>query len=323
MLVGALLPIVVALGLGFLAGARHDFNAAQAAILNRMVMVYALPLSLFAGVMAVPRRHLFSNLPMLAWIIGAMGASLVVVFLASRFAVRRPAPVAAIQALAISSPAVPFVGTSVLPDLFHADAGLAIAIGSLAVNVVQVPLVLLVVTRAAADGQDSNGAGPVKGDVQRGSAAGQFARSLRRTVAEPVVWAPLAAFALVACGVGLPKVLHSSLMLLGQATGGVALFASGATLFAQKVSLAGTVWLNVAARNLAIPGAVWALMALAGAGGQSTALVVTTLAIPSGSIATILAIQFKVAARETASTLFVSTVGSIATMALFLWLTHA
>ncbi|MDR2567114.1 MAG: AEC family transporter [Bifidobacteriaceae bacterium] len=346
MLVGALLPIVVALGLGFLAGARHDFDAPQAAILNRMVMLYALPLSLFAGVMAAPRRVLFSNLPMFAWIAGVMTGGLIAVYLVSRFLFRRPAPVAALQALAISAPAVPFVGSSVLPDLFPSDAALAIAIGSLVVNVVQVPLAMLVLTRAGGagavvasgagphgagaskagsggiGGADRVGAGPSRAAVGR-SAIAQLGVSLRQTIAEPVVWSPLAAFVLVAFGVGLPKMLHGALMLLGQATGGVALFASGATLFAQRVSVSRTVWLNVAARNLVIPAAAWGLMVLAGLGAATTSLTVTTLAIPSASIATILAIRFNVATREMASTLFISTIGSIATMGLFLFLTHA
>ncbi|MDR0627097.1 MAG: AEC family transporter, partial [Bifidobacteriaceae bacterium] len=267
MLIGALAPIVVSLGLGFLAGWRHDFNSDQAAILNRMVMNYALPLSLFAGVMAVPRARLFSNLPMLAWIAGAMGGGLVVVYLISRYLARRPAPVAALQALAISCPAVPFVGSSVLPDLFKTDAALAIAIGSLVVNLVQVPFVMLVLTRAAGAAQPggvravpakvaSAGASSAKdtgvgtGAQAKAGGGGSVAvatasaknqtvapsplrsvlANLRGTVVQPVVWAPLAAFALVVLGVRLPTAAHSALMLLGGATSGVALFASGATL---------------------------------------------------------------------------------------------
>ncbi|MDR1634954.1 MAG: AEC family transporter [Bifidobacteriaceae bacterium] len=363
MLVGALLPIVVALGLGFLAGARHDFDAPQAAILNRMVMLYALPLSLFAGVMAAPRKVLFANLSMFAWIAGVMTGGLVVVYLVSRLVARRPAPVAALQALAIGAPAVPFVGSSVLPDLFPADAALAIAIGSLVVNIVQVPLVMLVLTRSTAPGRrtparpkavsvrgggnqttgnkaagkmavsappgaGATGAGQGAAGARAPASAGrspmaQLGLSLRQTLVEPVVWAPLAAFVLVALGIGLPKMLHGALMLLGQATGGVALFASGATLFAQKVSLSPTVWLNVASRNLVIPAVAWGLMSLSGLGGSTTSLAVVTLAIPSASIATILAIRFNVATREMASTLFLSTIASIATMGLFLFLTHA
>ncbi|MDR1186756.1 MAG: AEC family transporter [Bifidobacteriaceae bacterium] len=351
MLLGALAPIVVALGLGFLAGARHEFDTAAAATLNRMVMLYALPLSLFAGVIAVPRRRLFSNLPMLGWIAGVMTGTLIVVYLVSRYVARRPAPVAALQALAIGAPAVPFVGSSVLPDLFHADAALAIAIGSLVVNIIQLPLVMLVLARVpvpagagagtgsgAGHGQrvgTGGGAGPAHGagaatgaphEAGGGtspSAARKSGSNLLKTLAEPVVWAPLAAFVLVAVGFDPPKMLHGSLMLLGQATSGVALFASGATLYAQKVSLSTPVWINVGARNLVVPALTWGLMALSGMGARPTALVVVTLAIPSAAVATILAIRYSTATREMASTLFISTVSSIMTMGLFLFLTHA
>jgi predicted permease len=140
-------------------------------------------------------------------------------------------------------------------------------------------------------------------------------------VVEPIVWAPLAALALVVCGVRLPAALHSSLMLLGQATGGVALFTSGITLWAQRVSLSGQVWLNVASKNLALPAAVWGLMLAAGTSAHVVPLATVTLALPTAAIPTILAIQYGVAAREMASTLFVSTVGSVATLAGFILLT--
>jgi len=47
--IGTLLPIVVTLVLGFFAVWHKDFNTDQASALNRMVMLYALPMSLFAG----------------------------------------------------------------------------------------------------------------------------------------------------------------------------------------------------------------------------------------------------------------------------------
>jgi malonate transporter len=46
-IMGALLPIVVILLLGFFSGWHKDFTGDQATILNRMVMLYALPLLLF------------------------------------------------------------------------------------------------------------------------------------------------------------------------------------------------------------------------------------------------------------------------------------
>ena len=48
-ILGALLPVIVTLALGMLAGWRRDEDTQAAESLNRMVLVYALPLALFAG----------------------------------------------------------------------------------------------------------------------------------------------------------------------------------------------------------------------------------------------------------------------------------
>ena len=63
-IIAALLPIVITLMLGFAAGWHHDFDAKQAAVLNRMVMLYALPLSLFAGMVGTPRDQVLAQGPL-------------------------------------------------------------------------------------------------------------------------------------------------------------------------------------------------------------------------------------------------------------------
>ncbi len=83
-IVAALLPIVVTLVLVFFAGWHHDFEADQAAVLNRMVMLYALPLTL------------------------SMVGGYILVFVLTRYVFLRSAKIAALQALAIAGPAVPF-----------------------------------------------------------------------------------------------------------------------------------------------------------------------------------------------------------------------
>jgi predicted permease len=40
---GALLPIILTLALGFFVGWHHDFKPEQTYVLNRMVLLYALP----------------------------------------------------------------------------------------------------------------------------------------------------------------------------------------------------------------------------------------------------------------------------------------
>jgi len=55
-ILGALLPMVVTFLLGFVAAWRRDFGPKDASILNRMVLVYAVPLALFAGTVSTRRR---------------------------------------------------------------------------------------------------------------------------------------------------------------------------------------------------------------------------------------------------------------------------
>jgi hypothetical protein len=61
----SLLPVVVTLGLGVIAGWRHDEDMNAALSLNRVVFRYALPLALFAGTVVIPRTELLSDLPLL------------------------------------------------------------------------------------------------------------------------------------------------------------------------------------------------------------------------------------------------------------------
>jgi len=55
------LNITVTLLLGFIAGWDHDFDGKQATTLNRMVMLYALPLSLLAAMAGMERALLLSQ----------------------------------------------------------------------------------------------------------------------------------------------------------------------------------------------------------------------------------------------------------------------
>ena len=58
---GAHLPIVVTILLGFIAAWHHDFDEKQAATLNRMVLLCAVPMGLFAGTVSIRRDVLPMN----------------------------------------------------------------------------------------------------------------------------------------------------------------------------------------------------------------------------------------------------------------------
>ncbi len=62
----ALLPAVITVVLGFAAVKRHDFGAADASVLIKMVMHYALPLALFVGTVQTTRAALLADASFLA-----------------------------------------------------------------------------------------------------------------------------------------------------------------------------------------------------------------------------------------------------------------
>ncbi|HMD54368.1 MAG TPA: AEC family transporter, partial [Phycisphaerae bacterium] len=140
---------------------------------------------------------------------------------------------------------------------------------------------------------------------------------------EPVVWAPLAALFVVLIGIRIPVSIRHSLGLLGNATGGVALFASGVILYTRRMSLSIPVIVSTFIRNIAIPGSIWAAAVMLGLPLEVKQTAVLTLAIPTGSICVILAVQFQTAEQEVASTLFLSTISSVVTLGGFIWLTGA
>jgi malonate transporter and related proteins len=129
-IIGALLPVVVTLLLGFVAGWHQDFDSTHPAILYRMVMLYALPLALFAGVVGIARDQVLSQGPRAFAILIGMGGGYAVVFLVSYYFVRRDLMTASLRALAIGGPAVPFVGVSVLGHLFGNGSAIPISVAA-------------------------------------------------------------------------------------------------------------------------------------------------------------------------------------------------
>ena len=171
--IGALLPLIVTLALGFFAAWRHDFTSEQALVLNRMVLLYALPLLLFAGTVPIKRSTLTSDLGLAAAIAAAMVGAYLGTFLIVRFALHRPPGVSALTALAVGGPAIPFAGVVVLGYLYAPSvSAVPVAVGALVFNVIEVPVTLVLLSVAC-------------GILDRGQRDGAASRDARHTEAGP------------------------------------------------------------------------------------------------------------------------------------------
>jgi predicted permease len=316
---GALLPVVVTILLGFVAAWHHDFDAKQASILNRMVLLYAVPVGLFAGTVSTRREVLSHDIPLFIALCAAIMGMYAVVFLLTRFLFRAQTGFSALTALGASAPAVPFIGPAVLGDLFGTASAVPIGIASLIINVTVVPVTILLLSLNEKE-QATRGENPAvpKTAVSRDAT---LASTLMMTIKQPVVWAPLIAFVIVLVGIRIPALFVHSLNLLGEAAGGVALFASGIILASSPIRVGRSVLSVIALKNIVQPALVLVVLRSLAYHNPTVSQAVLTTAIPVMPIVIMFATQYRVAQAESASEVFFSSIGSVITMGVFIALT--
>jgi predicted permease len=311
-ILSALAPIVFTLLLGFVAAWRHDFGPKEASVLNRMVLLYAVPLALFVGTVGTPRTDLVQDIAFVVAIFVVIVGFYVLVFVLFNFVFRFSLSECVLAALAASSPAVPFMGPAILGDLFGKTSAVTIAIASLVINLIVVPVTILGLALARTPAA-------ITGSATTHSA---FTEKLLETVKQPIVWAPVLAFVLVLCNVRVPSIVDHGLSLLGQATSGVALFASGIMLAAYKIQIDRTALSLALLKNIVQPALVLVGLRSLGYGAPIVPEAVLTAAIPSMPIVIVLAVQYHVLEGRASSALFLSVIGSMFTIGVFIALTQ-
>ncbi|MDI6999192.1 AEC family transporter [Klebsiella pneumoniae] len=302
---GAILPVIITVIIGYISGKRKDFNWQQTGDINKIVMLYALPLSIFSNMVMTPRHIVMTMGPVAVAIILALILSFVIPLLVARYLFRRDLALSTLQALAIGSPAVPFIGTSVLAFLFGTVSASLITVSSITQNVFQLPLVMILMSVATGDKSQHI----------------SFGARVVNAIKQPVVWSPVIALIIVLADIHIPQTISMSLGLLGKASGGLALFAAGIVLYTRSIVITTATIITVIARNILVPGACYLILLKMGFSMEQIKEVVLTMAIPVGSIAIIIAMQYKTGEQEMASTMALSIIASIITMGGFIFLT--
>ena len=116
---GAILPVIITVIIGYISGKRKDFNWQQAGDINKIVMLYALPLSIFSNMVMTPRHIVMTMGPVAVAIIPALILSFVIPLLVARYLFRRDLALSTLQALAIGSPAVRLSAPQCWPFIWH------------------------------------------------------------------------------------------------------------------------------------------------------------------------------------------------------------
>ena len=334
-IINALLPVFVTLLIGYLAAWRHDEDGKTATALNKMVMTFTLPLVLFAGTVTISRKELVQNLPMMtALTVGLLvpfGVALAVI----RYGFKRPLGESTLQALAISFPAVPFIGIPVLGSIFGAQAAtITVAISGLGTNLIIVPISIVLLTLAVGNGEGAKADGgqpassaatekiSISKEQTKDKGKPSGGNIILSTIEEPVVWAPVLAIVFVLVGIPVPKPVVTSLQLLGATTSGISLFASGIILRAQKPTISIPIAASTLGRLVVVPGLALVLLPLFGIVGKARSESVVALSMPCAVMLIILSVRYRIAEKESASVLLYSYVFSAGSMTLAVLLTR-
>jgi malonate transporter len=281
----ALLPVVVTLVLGVLAGWHHDYDLRAARSLNHVVLVYALPLALFAGTTTLPRAELIGDRPLLVVLLAATAIPFLLALLVDLYIVRRTLRAAALQAMAFGFPAIAFTGIPIVSPLIGSNATVVVDFAGLTGNIIILPTTLALLSFAPVRG-DSDG-----GDWQ--STGDGIAAALKGSLLEPVVLSPLLAIVLVLLNIHLPGVVSGSLRLLGSTVGGISLFASGIILQSQRLTISLPAAVSSVARLLIIPGLTYAALTLLGVRGDELKMTVLAFGLAAAPMQVILSTRYK------------------------------
>lgn len=327
----ALLPVLVTLGLGMLAGWHRDENVSAAQSLNRMVLVYALPLLLFAGTITLPRAELISDWPLLLTLLVGTAVPYLAAYGIARYLFKRDTQAAALQAMVFGMPAAAFYGVAILTPLIHSKAIVVVDFVGLTANLVILPLTLVLLSYGqiskAAGGGDKQQTKPGSetkpcSGKQSASVWKTVSSALKQSFTQPVVLAPLLAITLVLLNVHLPAIVPTVFKLLGSTVAGIALFASGIILQSQKLVFSLPAAISTVGRLLLIPGLAYLGLTWM---GQDRSLIKTTvlaLGIAAAPMQVILATKYKANETENAAVLLYTNLISVPTLALFIWLTR-
>ena len=305
-LIKDILPIFVIMFLGYWAGKGGVFKTGDSKVLNKLVLTYALPAALFVSIVKADRDMLFDDLKLtLVSLVVITGMFLWAYFTCYKF-FRHSKSEAAVCALISGSPTIGFLGFAVLEPIYGATAttGLVVAIVSIVVNAINIPIGLALM---------NNG-----GTVQQTKKGNPVMDALK----EPVCWAPILAVILVLFDIKFPVILDPNFELIAKANSGVAVFAAGLTLSGMKFQLDKEVVYNTIQKLVLMPAALLIVGMLFHMEADKLQMMVLAGALPPAFSGIIIGNQYQLYERTGTSSLAFSILLFVIAAPFWIWVTR-
>ena len=311
-LIKDILPIFVIMALGYAAGKRGVFTAANAQIFNKLVLTYALPAALFVSIVKADRAMLFDDAKLLIISLVVLVGLFLLSYLSTYKIFKHTKSEAAVSALITGSPTIGFLGFAVLEPIYGSTAatGLVVAIVSIVVNAISIPIGMALLNAGS-----NGGAGKAQDGAKKGN-------PVLEALKAPVCWAPILAVILVLCGIKFPTILDPNFELIAKANSGVAVFAAGLTLSGMKFQLDKEVIYNTCFKLLLMPAVLLIVGLIFKMDPTKLQMMVLAGALPPAFSGIIIGSRYQQYVRTGTSTLAFSIFMFVLAAPLWIWITR-
>ncbi len=306
-LLNALVPIFAVMALGYFAGWIRDIDNHHVNELNALVMDFALPVSLFVATASTSRAVILAQWPLLVVLTVSMLALYVLSYWMQRRLFGLGSSEASVQTLTIGQSNYA-AGLPLIAAVFGAtntiDVALALVVGSIVPS--PLTLAILEANRSPAGGQRDLSA---------------VLQAIGRSMRKPTVLLPLLGIVFSLLKIPLADIVSRSFQLIGQSAAGVALFLTGLILSAQRIELGANVLSGALLKNVVHPLLAVGLILALPMDRDTARAALLLCALPSGFFGVLFGLRYGLEFHIAGSTLIVSSLASIVTLAVALVVT--
>jgi malonate transporter and related proteins len=298
----ALLPVVILIAIGFIAGRAGLMPANSVKDLSKLVFTIFLPPMLFRTMVNVHPENLQGK-PLLAYVVGMALMYAVMFFAAGRN--RR----AAVLGLAASYSNTVMIGIALI-QFAYGEQGVAVLLALITVHSLIMLSLATVVLELVTLREKKGGAGhPLQ----------IMATSVWNTLKQPMIFPIIAGLLYAQTGWGIPSVIDKPLQLLGNAFSPLAVILVGITLAATRVGEHLRIALGLSLlKNVAHPLVVAGVGLALGLQGLPLAVMIVTASLPIGANVFLFAQRYETALPEVTAAVAVSTGVALITVAMAL-----
>lgn len=314
----AIVPIMVVMLGGYIAGKKGAFNGSNAKAFNKVVLDFALPAALFVSIVDADRKMLVQDIKLTLISLVVIMFCFMLVYFIYKYCFRKDGVTqadAAVMALISGSPTIGFLGFAVLEPIFGTSAyvALVVAIVGIVVNAVGIPVGLTLLN-----------AGLEKDAVKTGKTIQKYNpwKPVIHALEQPVAWAPILAVIWVMAGIPWPQWLSPSFDLIKGANASMAVFAAGVTLSTVKITINWQAILGSILKLVVMPALLLIVGIIFKMTPDNLAMLVVAGALPPAFSGIIIADQYDSYVATGTSSLALSVVLFMGFCPLWIWVTE-